>query len=232
MKKAIGILGGMGPLATCDMMEKIIRHTDADCDQENIHIYVDCNTSIPDRTRAILHQGESPLPEMVKSGVRLQSMGADVLVICCNTAHYFLEELQQYVDIPILNMPLETARQLKAQGVSKAAVLAKDGTVKSGIYGSALREMGIEPVYPNEEEQKLMMSVIYDYVKAGKPCCTVADRVCTMQRRLQQQGVQMLILGCTELPIAFHQLGTQIPVVDPTDVIACAAVRFAGGKVR
>jgi len=232
MKKTIGILGGMGPLATCDMMEKIIRHTDAGSDQENIHIYVDCNTNIPDRTRAILHQGESPIPEMVKSGVRLQSMGADVLVICCNTAHYFLEELQQYVDIPILNMPLETARQLKAQGISKAAVLATDGTVKSGIYGSALRKVGIEPVYPNEEEQKLLMSVIYDYVKAGKPCCAVADRVCTMQRRLQQQGVQMLILGCTELPIAFHQLGTQIPAVDPTDVIACAAVRFAGGKVR
>lgn len=232
MKKTIGIIGGMGPLATCDLMEKIIRHTDAACDQEHIRICVDSNTNIPDRTDAILHHGESPLPEMAKSAVRLQAMGADMLLIACNTAHYFLPELQGYVDIPILDMLSETAKHLKERGICKAAVLATDGTVQTGIYDKALAGVGICPVYPNAEEQKMIMSLVYDYVKAGKSCIDLAGQIAAMEQRLKQQGVQALVLGCTELPIVFDQLGASIPVVDPTEVLACVAVRFAGGKLK
>lgn len=230
-QKAIGILGGMGPLATCDLMEKIIRHTEADRDQEYIHLYVDCNTSIPDRTAAILHGGDDPLPELVKSAVRLQTMGADVLVMPCNTAHYFRGQIQPFVDIPLLDMPRETAKYLRSIGVRKAAVLATDGTRRCGIYDAALKEAGIGAVYPNEEEQALVMSLIYECVKAGKNC-PVPERVHAMAARLQEQGAEVLILGCTELPIAFAQLGMQVPVADATEILACAAVRFAGGALR
>lgn len=231
MGKAIGILGGMGPLATCDLMEKIIRHTEADRDQEYIHIYVDCNTSIPDRTAAILHQGKNPLPEMVKSAVRLQTMGADVLAMPCNTAHYFWEQIQQFVDIPLLDMPRETARYLHDQGISRAAVLATDGTVQCGIYDRALREAGISPVYPNVQEQKLVMSLIYDCVKAGRPC-PVPEQAYAMGQRLQKEGAQLLVLACTELPIAFSQLEIPVPTADPTEILACAAVCYAGGRLK
>lgn len=231
MVKAIGILGGMGPLATCDLMEKVIRYTDAGKDQEYIRIFVDCNTSIPDRTTAILHQGEDPLPEMVKSAVRLQAMGADVLIMPCNTAHYFLAHIQKFVDIPILNMLQETAKYLYSQGIRKAAVLATDGTIQCGLYDEALKEVGICPVYPDAQEQKVVMSLIYDCVKAGKSC-TMPEAVQAMGQRLIDQGAQTLILGCTELPIAFNQLNFQFPTVDPTAVLARAAVRFAGGKLK
>ena len=90
MSRNIGIIGGMGPLATCDLMEKIIDYTDAASDQEHIHVLVDSNTNIPDRTEAILHGGENPVPEMVKSAWKLESMGADILIMPCNTAHYLL----------------------------------------------------------------------------------------------------------------------------------------------
>ena len=80
-KKTVGIIGGMGPLATCDLMEKIIRLTKARTDQENLHLVVDCNTDIPDRTAAILEHGASPVPQLVRSGIKLQGMGADVLVL-------------------------------------------------------------------------------------------------------------------------------------------------------
>ena len=148
--KSLGILGGMGPLATCDLMEKIIRSTKAERDQDNIHIYVDCNTNIPDRTAAILRGGADPLPEMVKSAVKLQSMGADFLVMPCNTAHFFAERIQTFVDIPLLHMPRETAKELKERGVSKAAVLATDGTIQSGIYDAALAELGINTFLGNQ----------------------------------------------------------------------------------
>ena len=97
VKKSIGIIGGMGPLATCDLMEKIIRNTKAACDQDHLHLYVDCNTEIPDRTKAILGEGQSPAPEMITSAGKLIGMGADLLMMPCNTAHYFYEELAQAV---------------------------------------------------------------------------------------------------------------------------------------
>lgn len=231
MNKTIGIVGGMGPLATCDLMNKIINHTDAACDQEYIRICVDCNTNIPDRTGAILHGGADPLPEMVKSAVRLQGMGADVLVMSCNTAHYFYEQICRYIDIPMLHMPLETAKHLAEQGVKKAAVLATDGTVQVGIYDKALKDLGIVPVYPNAQEQKLVMSLIYDYVKAGRPI-TQQEEIKTMVQRLQAEGAQTMILGCTELPIVFAQMNDDLPTVDPTEVLACAAVRAVGGKLK
>ena len=229
MYQSVGILGGMGPLATCDLMEKIIRNTRAQRDQDNIHIYVDCNTNIPDRTAAILRGGEDPLPEMVKSAVRLQSMGADFLIMPCNTAHYFAERIQAFIDIPLLHMPRETAKYLKGQGVTKAAILATDGTIQSGIYDFALREEGIEAIRPDEQEQKMVMSLIYDCVKASRPC-DFSEEVVALAQRLQSRGAQVLILGCTELPIAFAQLNIAAPLADPTEILARAAIRFAGAE--
>lgn len=231
MKKAIGILGGMGPLATCDLMEKIIRHTDAKKDQDHVHVLVDCNTNIPDRTAAIMGNGEDPLPEMVKSAVRLQQMGADALIMPCNTAHFYLPQLRECVDIPFLSILQETALYLKAQGTKTAAVLATDGTVKMGLYEKALFQEGITPIYPDAQEQALLMSVIYDCIKAGKPC-PHPEKILSMCKRLVQQGAQSLILGCTELPVAFAQLGEDLPTADPTEILAKAAVRFAGCTVK
>ena len=113
LNKCIGVIGGMGPLATCDFMKKLLLRMDAKSDQEFIRISVDCNTNIPDRTAAILGKGENPLPEMIKSAIRLQCSGADVLTISCNTAHYFVDELSKCVDIPIMHMPLAVAEELK-----------------------------------------------------------------------------------------------------------------------
>lgn len=93
MRKTIGILGGMGPLATCDLFSKIIQITDASCDQEHVRICIVNNTEISDRTNAIIRHGKDPVPEMVKSAVRLQSFGADVLIMPCNTAHYFYDRI-------------------------------------------------------------------------------------------------------------------------------------------
>jgi aspartate racemase len=231
MKKTLGIIGGMGPAATCDLMEKIIALTTASCDQEHLHILTDVNTNIPDRTAAILHGGADPLPELVKSGQRLAAAGAEFLIMPCNTAHYFYEPLAAQVPVPVLHMPRLTAAVLQAAGVKKAAVLATDGTIQSGIYAQALTALGIEPVYPTPAHQADIMRLIYDGVKAQRiPLTDIPVR--DIMEELSQRGAEKFLLACTELPIAFQQLGISENCLDPTRVLAWESVRYAGATPR
>ncbi len=225
MQKTIGIIGGMGPAATYDLFRKIIEKTDAKTDQEHIHICIDCNTNIPDRTRAILDDGEDPVPELVRSGIRLQAMGADVLVMPCNTAHYFYERITPFLDVPLLNMLQETAREIKRQKIGKVGLLATDGTLRSGVYHKVLSEAGIETVTPSPEKQAAVMEMIYQGVKAAKRDLNPASFQAAVDE-LFAKGAQVLVLGCTELPLAFEMYGIQGGAIDPTAVLAEAAIRF------
>ena len=227
MYKTLGIIGGMGPAATCDLMRKIISLTAADCDQKHIHIISDVNTNIPDRTAAILHGGEDPVPEMTKSALRLKNAGADYLIIPCNTAHYFYDAVAEAAQIPVLHMPRLTAQVLREAGVKRAGVLATDGTVQSGVYGKVLREAGVEPVYPRPEHQKLIMSLIYDGVKGGKIALSDIP-VPEILTEMRSRGAEKFLLACTELPIAFERLGLSQDCLDPTRGLAHAAVEYAG----
>lgn len=235
MLKTIGILGGMGPAATVDLMNRIISLTDAERDQDHIPMLVDNNTRIPDRTEAILHGGESPVSEMLASAERLEAAGADFIVVPCHTAHYFVPQIEQRIGIPILDMPTEAAKLLKLKDVKRASVLATDGTVESGLYGAALERMGIQTVYPDEEEQRLVMSLVYDYIKRGvtDPSRLPKDAVTRMVGNLSRRGAEVLLLACTELPIAFSLMGLKSEAfVDPTIVLAKSAIRMAGAKRR
>lgn len=233
MYDIIGILGGMGPAATCDLMTKIISQTDAKDDQHHIHICVDCNTNIPDRTAAILHNGESPVPELVKSALRLQNMGAQLLIMPCNTAHYFYDELVSCINVPLLHMPLETAAHLFDSKVERVGVLATDGTVKSRVYDKALEEYGIEGIYPGEADQQVVMELIYRYIKKGR-CKKEELPVSEVKRvleKLRENGAQKILLACTELPIAFRAMELDVGTIDPTMVLARAAIRYAGAEL-
>lgn len=225
MQKSIGIIGGMGSLATHDLFKKIIDMTDAKSDQEHIHIYVDCNTNIPDRTKAILEGGKDPVPEMVRSGVRLQSMGADVLVMPCNTAHYFYDKITPFFDIPLLNMLMETAKEIKKRKLRKIGLLASDGTIQSGVYHKALAGIGIDVVTPSSRKQTSVMDIIYNGIKASNRNINISEFYGTMDE-LFEKGAEVLVLGCTELPVAFEMFHIDRPAIDPTSVLAAAAIRF------
>ena len=226
--KTVGIIGGMGPLATADLFTKVIRMTVASTDQEHLRVLIDNNTSIPDRTRAILYGGEDPLPQLVSSARLLAEAGADFLIMPCNTAHYFYDELCRQSSIPVLNMLEETAELLRERGVRRAGLLATDGTIRSGVYAAALEKRGVKILTPDAAGQQEVMRIIYDGVKAGKeldPGAFIA--VC---KGLLDQGAETLILGCTELPPAFSIYNVELPHVDPTLVLAAAAVRYAGAE--
>ena len=167
MKKTIGILGGMGPLATADLFRKIVTMTKAGCDNDHIRIYIDDNASIPDRTAAILSGGTDPVPVMTDSLQKLVACGADCIIMPCNTAHYFLPRLQALTEVPFLSMLEATAKACAATYPGKtAAILATKGTLATGLYEQALAKEGVAYLVPDAEEQDALMRVIYDGVKA------------------------------------------------------------------
>jgi aspartate racemase len=172
---------------------------------------------------------------MLASAKRLEAAGADFIVIACHAAHHFVPDIKDKIRIPILGMPDETARLLKLNGVNKAAILATDGTVQSGMYGKALKRYGILPVYPDEEQQRTVMSLVYDYIKKGVTAARdlPKDEITNIVGELSKHGAEVLVLASTELPIAFNIMGLKSEAfVDPTIVLAKAAIRMAGGIVR
>ncbi len=223
----------MGPLATADLYRKIIEHTRADRDSEHIRVYIDGNAAIPDRTAAILHGGEDPVPEMLSALRHLEACGADCIIMPCNTAHYFLPRLREQTALPILDMQRITAAVCRERFPGKtAAILATDGTVQSGLYDRALDAEGVRWIHPGESEQKSLMHLIYGVVKASRPMEPEKERWDAILDTLRGQGADLFILGCTELPVLAGVLPSEGPFLDPTDELAKAAIRFCGYEVK
>ena len=231
-KQAIGIIGGMGPMATLDLFGKIIANTDAKTDAEHIRVYIDCHTGIPDRTQAILNGGESPVPYILESAKKLAAIGADFLLIPCNTSHYYYAQISEDAPVPVLNMIEETAKELKRRGVSCVGLLATDGTCRSGVYQKALAACGIQALCPTDEEQAEVMGLIYRGVKADAPAFDTT-RLAAMIERLKKEGAQSILLGCTELPLGFDRYGlSREDTVDPAEIVARVAIKRAGYAVK
>ena len=230
-KKVIGILGGMGPLATADLFQKITLHTAAACDQEHPRVCIDSNTNIADRTAALLHGGADPVPEMVKSARRLESIGAELLIMPCNTAHNFYDAVASSVSIPVLHMIAATRDALKTRGVRCAGLLATDGTVQTGIYQRTFAGSGIDLITPDGSDQVAVMDIIYNGVKAGD-LAHDASAFRAACEHLLARGAEVLILGCTELPPAFDIYRLGYPKIDPTLELALAAIRAAGYETK
>ena len=230
-KKVIGIIGGMGPLATADLFRKITEHTSAACDQDHPRVCIDSNTDIADRTEALIHGGKDPVPEIVNSVHRLESIGAEVLLMPCNTAHGFYDRIAAEANVPVLHMIRITRDALLEKGVRCAGLLATDGTIETGVYHDVFKDSGITLITPEKKDQKAVMDVIYQGVKKGNRDYdgTAFLKACT---HLQEQGAEILILGCTELPLAFEWYRPEFPVIDPTLELALSAIRFAGCTVK
>lgn len=230
MKQAVGVIGGVGPMATVYYMQRVIEMTKAGCDQEHINMLVFNDCDIPDRTAFITEKSpDNPLPVMVEDAKRLEAAGCEFVVIPCNTAHYFYDELEQAVEIPVVNIVEETIRYAKArvQDLSCVGIMATTGTIVTGTYQKYAERAGLSFAVPDEDEQDLLMQIIYDGVKAGKPVPRADfDRVA---HHLRAKGAQCLILGCTELSVLKRDLPINDPdVLDSIDVLASETVRRSG----
>lgn len=224
--KTIGIMGGMGPMATVDLMKKIILATPASNDQEHIPMLVDNNSQIPDRTKAIMGQGASPAPEMVKTAKRLMMAGADFIIIACNTAHYFLPEILPQISIPVLSIIDVTTNSALEKGFKSVGLLATTGTVSTGLYQKKLEASGIQCITPPTDKQHLIDDMIYQGVKANNEAYDTRA-VEALLAEMQNAGAEAFILGCTEVPVAVSMYKLQGDFIDATDELAKAAIKFA-----
>ena len=206
-KPVLGIIGGIGPLATAYFMELLIRRTPASCDQENMPMIVINDPQIPDRTAYILdHTQPDPKPELVKVARRLEGAGADFLAIPCNTAHYFYQAINNCVSVPVLNIMEETARliyQTFGRG-ARVGLLATEGTVKSGVFQDYLAQWKMHTEIPTAADQRTINTLIYDCIKANRRY-DEADFL-GVAERLHDRGCNAVIVGCTELSVIYQEL--------------------------
>lgn len=231
MKKILGIIGGVGPLATMLIGEMIVRRTKAKKDQEHVHTIIDNDTTIPDRTAYILDSTkENPVPVLQRDTRKLISYGAEVICIPCNTAHSFYEEMQVASSVPVLHMIRETAMRARNLDARRVGILATDGTLTSKVYQTALEEVGIEPIVPSEDIQQQVMAVIYDYVKSGKDVPLVIWQ--PIEEAMHAMDCDRIILGCTELSIVNKELKLGEQYIDSLIVLAEAAIVTCGYELN
>ena len=222
--KRLGILGGMGPEAAIDLQLKILRRTSAQRDRDHLPVVTWNIPQIPDRTAAILGQALSPLPAMTDGVMALERLGAQIIVIACNTAHHWHSELQSTVSIPILHIVDACHDQIAQQHsvVQRLGLLATDGTRHSGFYQRRLAAFGIELVMPSESDQRAIGQAI-GQIKSGHHE-TAARWVAPIAENLCERGAERIILGCTELPLVVERLSVADRCVDATDALARQAV--------
>jgi len=229
-QKILGVVGGVGPSATVDFMDKIIRNTPATRDQDHIRMIVDHDPTIPDRTAYLLGEGIDPTASILAACKRLEAYGADLIAIPCNTAHAFIEPIQRDLTTPIINMLLETAQYIEDHhgGVNTIGLLATSGTLKSRIYHDLIEQTGLEVVVPDKIHQDLVMNAIYG-VKAGSTEGTNLEEFQLALAHLINAGAELVILACTELPLlsAWIDMNDEsIPMLDPGEILARKCVKI------
>lgn len=237
-RKTLGIIGGMGPEATVDLFARIVAATPARTDQEHLHILIDNDPSIPDRTAAIRGAGPSPLPQLIAAGERLVEAGAEFLAMPCNTAHHWYEPLCEAIPVPILHMLKLTAAEARARWPRARVygLLATTGTLESRLYQQAFAAEGLEILAPAPDEQEsLVMGAIYgpEGVKGGDCGPTPRGKADLAIQSLLERGAEVIILGCTELPLLYpNGAGGPAPLLNPTQTLAQACVDYALGRTK
>lgn len=226
MKNIIGILGGMGPAATADMFQKFIQLTPAHCDQEHIPLVISSIPDIPDRTTSILHEGESPLPAMEEYMHGLERVGAKCIIIACNTAHYWYNDLKKKCNVDMLNIIDSTISEILSTGKNKVGILATDATLSTQLYQKTLEKCGITCLIPEKSSQKQVMESIYLY-KSGE--IEKSEELMLIQRdELINRGAEIIILGCTEVPLILEKAMKENPSLyeDSTAALVRAAINW------
>lgn len=224
MQSIIGILGGMGPEATVDAMHKLIVNTSASKDQEHIPVITISIPDIPDRSSSILQHQTSPLPKMVEYLKVLENAGAECIIVACNTAHYWFNELKQQSHVDMISIIDAACDALKENHIQKVGLLATSATVRAAMYQSGLAAQQIECIVPESQQQ--VMDAIYAY-KAGH-LDEARALMLPVKEALFDQGVERIILGCTEIPLILAAELQAFPerFMDSTNELVCRAIRW------
>lgn len=231
MSNKVGVIGGLGPMATAKFLEIIINNTKAEKDQDHVDLIVCQYSSIPDRTAFILDDSkENPVYEMIEAAKFLEKAGVSFITMPCNTATYFYEEIKKNISVEMINIVLETVNYCKNEGFKKVGLIATDGTIKSGIY-EKYADGEIDVFLPNADVQKKIMSVIYDDVKQN--IFPSSDKINDILEYFKDNGCDAIIAGCTEISVALDALNIHDDkVVDSLTVLAKKTILKAGKEVK
>ena len=231
MEHRLGVLGGMGPQATQVFYQRILDRTDAVRDQDHLPTLIFSDTAIPDRTEAILSGREDQVYQRLLAGAKLlEGAGCTCLAIPCNTSHYFAPRLEQVLSIPLLHMPRLAVAQAAQLGRKKIAILATEGTVKTGVYQTECDALGLTAWSPDSDIQALVTSIIYDEIKRGETGSR--EKFAAIDKAARAAGCDAAVLGCTELSVyhAYHNLPDYY--IDAMDLLAQEAILRCGKRLR
>jgi aspartate racemase len=226
-KCIVGVFGGMGPEATANFYSEIVRLTPARKDQDHLPVLIYSLPQVPDRSTCIASGSREIVPHLTQAVRKLEHGGASFIAIPCNTVHYYHADMQKAVRIPVLNMITETADTVAREhpGARTVGLLATSGTVKSKLYENEFYERGLKVLLPSESMQQCcVMDAVYS-IKSGGSKQQQADLLARAGEDLIRRGADVLVLGCTEIPLAFDYKRSRVPVVNATRVLALAAIR-------
>lgn len=230
--KTVGVLGGLGPMATVYFYDMVVEMTEAKRDQDHLDMIIMNRATTPDRTAYILGSSDdSPLDYIVRDAKRLEAAGADFLVLTCNTAHYFYNAIVEGLGIPLINMIEETVVHAKKKGNKKIGILATTGNINTGLYQDMCVKHSMDYYVPSQPVQEMVMDIIYDQVKAGKKADM--DQFNKIIEVLKAEECDCAILGCTELSII--KKDEKLPndfFVDSSEVLAMTTILKAGRKLK
>ena len=224
--RVVGILGGMGPEATVDLMRRIIAATPAQDDIDHVHLLVDNNPKVPSRIAALIDgTGPSPAPAIVAMAKRLEAAGADVLAIACNTAHAYAPEVRAATSIPLLDMIDLTSQRISRMTLKfrRVGLLASTAVVTLGLYRRRLSALGIDLITPSD--QNYLMEVI-KAVKRGDSGLRTRERFASIARDLMHDRIDLLLVACTELSVLADSLDEGFPTLDALEVLAREIATF------
>lgn len=223
LHRVVGIIGGMGPEATLDLMRRVLAKTPASDDQDHIHLIVESNPKIPSRIAHLIEgTGADPTPELIRIAANLQRAGAEALAIPCNTAHAYAHSIRRAVSIPLLDMVQLTVDQIAGSPrIARVGLLASTATLATELYAKAFAAHGLAIVHPVAQEE--VMSLI-KAVKRGETGLPTQVKLGRLALDLARQA-DVLLIGCSELSVI--AAGVTVPFVDSLDVQAQAIVNFA-----
>lgn len=226
--RTAGVLGGMGPAATIDFMAQVLRLTGAESEQGNVRLIVDSNPALPNRHEAILGTGPSPGPMLAQMARGLQAAGADFLVMPCNTAHAFAAEVRAATGLPFLHLIEETVAEVAAAhpAARRIGVLAAAGCLDARLYDATLAAGGRTAVSPAGEQRARFMDLVWR-IKRGEAGSEVRAAMAGLAAELAAAGAEVIVAGCTEVPLALGAEDLAVPFVNSTEVLARRTVEAA-----
>lgn len=231
MDKVLGIIGGMGPEATVDFMQRVIRITPAKDDHDHIRMIVDNHPQIPSRIKALIEQtGEDPTDCLTGIARNLEKWGANLIVIPCNTAHYYFDAIQNSVKIPVFNMLELVVIQIRQNHpkLKKIGFLGSTAVINNALYDKITSPYFYSMVYPGAETQEKVMSTIRK-IKTSKYTDDSLLPIVNAADELIESGAEVLIIGCTELSATSHVLPNSVCVYDASQILAEAVVKEIKG---